>query len=148
MSPFYAHGFCGLKEVVIFGEFFEVMLKGFALIFAIVFILTGITGFIPPLSRNQLLVNVFEVSSVHNIIYILTGLLALSASASPIYAKLYFKIFGLIYAFIAILGFSLNGKLGILHVNLADSFLYLVFAIIALYLGFTSKLSADSYHAH
>lgn len=123
------------------------MLKGFALIFAIVFILMGIADFIPPLTRNQLLLNVFEVGPVHSIVYILTGLIALSASASLVYAKLYFKIFGLIYAFIAILGFSLNGKLGFLHVNLADSFFHLAIAILALYLGFTSKLSASSYHS-
>lgn len=120
------------------------MLKGFALVFAIVFIAIGVVGFIPPLTRNQLLFNLFEIGSLHNLFYILTGLIALSASASAVYAKLYFKIFGMIFAFISILGFALNGNLGFLHVNLADSFFHLIVAIIALYLGYTSRLSTSS----
>jgi hypothetical protein len=115
------------------------MLKGFGLIFAIVFMAMGASGFIPPLMRSQLLFNVFEVSAVLNMMYILTGLLALSASTAPVYAKLYFKMVGLMYALLAIFGFALNGKLGFVQVNLADSFFHLIVAMIALYLGFTSK---------
>ena len=124
------------------------VLRRFALIFGIVFILIGIMGFFPPLTRNHWLSDVFEVSLARNFIYILTGLIALSASTSLAYAKLYFKIFGVIYAFIAILGFALNGNLAFLHVNLADSFFHLVIALIALYLGFTSKIAAAAYHSH
>jgi hypothetical protein len=120
------------------------MLRGFTLFFAIVFILMGIAGFIPPLMRNQLLFNLFAVGSVQNIFYILTGLIGLSASTLTGYTKLYFKIFGIIYALIAIFGFSLNGNLGFLQVNLADSFFYLVVAVISLYLGFTSTTPAVS----
>jgi hypothetical protein len=122
------------------------MLRRFCLIFGIVFILLGIAGFIPPLTRHHWLSDVFEVSSVRNLIYILTGLIGLSTSTSAGYAKLYFKIFGLIYALMAIFGFALNGNLGLLHVNLADSFFHLIVAIIALYLGFTCKIPTSSYH--
>lgn len=51
------------------------MLKGFALIFAIVFIAIGVVGFIPPLTRNQLLFNLFEIGTLHNLFYILVVLL-------------------------------------------------------------------------
>ncbi len=105
----------------------------------------GVVGFIPPLTRNQLLFNLFQIGSIHNIFYLLMGLFALSASASAVYAKLYFKILGIIFALIAILGFALNGNLGFLQVNLADSFFHLIVAIIALYLGYTSRLSASSH---
>jgi hypothetical protein len=119
------------------------MLRGVALIFALVFIVLGIVGFIPPLVYNQLLFNLFEVSSIHNIAYILTGLIGLSASASPIYARLYFKIFGVFYGLLAILGFALNGNLWFIHVNLANSFFYLIVAVVALYFGFTSKIATS-----
>ncbi|WP_218813418.1 DUF4383 domain-containing protein [Rickettsiella endosymbiont of Dermanyssus gallinae] len=121
------------------------MLRGVAFIFALVFIALGILGFIPLLKYNQLLFNVFEVSSIHNIAYILTGLIGLSASASPSYARLYFKIFGVFYGLLAILGFALNGNLWFLHVNLADSFFYLAVAVIAVYFGFTSKIATGGY---
>ena len=107
----------------------------------------GVIGFIPPLIRSQLLFNLFQIGPIHNIFYFLMGLFALSASASAIYAKLYFKILGIIFALIAILGFALNGNLGFLQVNLADSFFHLIVAIIALYLGYTSRLSTSS-HSH
>jgi hypothetical protein len=116
------------------------MLKGFAFIFAIVFLVMGISGFIPPLKTDHLLFNLFTVRFILNVIYILTGLIALSASATLEYAKLYFKIFGMFYALIAVLGLALNGHLLVLQLNLADNFFYLIVAIIALYLGFTSKL--------
>lgn len=120
------------------------MLRGFALVFAIVFITIGIAGFVPSLTHGGLLFNLFEVGLAHNIFYILIGLIALSASASAVYAKRYFKFFGIIFGFIAILGFALNGNLRFLQINLADSFFYLIVAIIAIYLGYTSKLSACS----
>ncbi|MES2998906.1 MAG: DUF4383 domain-containing protein [Pseudomonadota bacterium] len=119
------------------------MLKGFSLLFGIIFILMGIAGFIPPLIHNQLLFHSFSLGPVLNIFYILTGLIGLSTSVSPGSAKSYFKVFGIIYALIAILGFALNGNLGFLQLNLADSFFHLIVAVIALYLGFTSKLTSN-----
>ena len=125
------------------------ILRGMALIFAIVFILLGILAFIPPITPNRMLFNFFSVGLLINLIYILTGLIALSASSSVVYARLFFKFFGVIYACIAIWGFAMNGNLSYVHVNISDSFFYLIVAIIALYLGFTSKLPRSSYsHSH
>ncbi|MFZ0219275.1 MAG: DUF4383 domain-containing protein [Candidatus Aquirickettsiella sp.] len=111
-----------------------------ALIFAIVFILLGILGFIPPITPNHVLFSFFTVSILLNLIYILVGLLALSASGSMFYARLYFKFLGVIFAIVAIWSFAMNGNLGVLHITISDSFFYLLTAIIALYLGFTSKM--------
>lgn len=119
-------------------------LRGMAVIFAIVFILLGIIGFIPSIAPNRMLFNLFLTGLVINSIYVFTGLIALSASSSTVYARLFFKFFGVIYACMAIWGFAMNGNLGLVHViNMADSFFHLAVAIIALYLGFTfaSKLS-------
>ncbi len=75
-----------------------------------------------------------------NIFYILIGLLALSASGLVVYARLFFKFFGVIFAAVAIWSFAMNGDLWFVHTTISDSFFYLLVAIIALYLGFTSKL--------
>jgi hypothetical protein len=123
-----------------------VFLRAMALIFAIVFILLGILGFIPPITPNHRLVNFFTVGILPSIFYILIGLFALSASGSNFYARLYFKTFGILFATIAIVAFAKNGNLGIVHINITDSFFYLLLAIIALYLGFTSKLPRSNAH--
>ncbi len=115
------------------------LLRGMALIFSIFFILLGILGFIPAITSNHLLFNFFTIGLLLNLFYMVTGLIALSASTSAVYTRLYFKFFGVIYAGIAIWGFAMNGNLAIAHITLADSFFHLLAAIIALYLGFTSK---------
>ena len=118
-----------------------------ALIFAIFFILLGILGFVPPLTPNHLLFNFFTIGLLLNLFYIITCLFALSASTSVVHTRLYFKFFGVIYAGIAIWGFAMNGNLGIAHVTMSDSFFHLLVAIIALYLGFTSKLPRPYSHS-
>lgn len=125
---------------------YSVFLRGMALIFAIVFLLLGILGFIPALTPNHVLFNFFSVGIFLNIFYILIGLLALSASGSRVYARLFFKFFGVIFAAIAIWGFAMNGELRLVHTSIYDSFFYLLAAIIALYLGFTSKLPRSYDH--
>jgi Domain of unknown function (DUF4383) len=123
-----------------------VFLKGVALIFAIVFILLGILGFVPSITPKHVLFNFFTIGILLNLFYILIGLLALLASGSMLYARLYFKFFGIIFAAIAIWGFAMNGNLRLVHINISDSFFYLLMAIIALYLGFTSKLPRSYPH--
>lgn len=87
-----------------------------------------------------------RVGILLSIFYIVIGLLALSASGSMFYARLYFKFFGIIFAAIAIWGFAMNGDLRLAHITISDSFFYLLAAIIALYLGFTSKLPRSYAH--
>lgn len=125
---------------------YSVFLRGMALIFAIVFLLLGLFGFIPTFIPNHVLFNFFTVSTLLNIFYILIGLLALFASGSMLYARLFFKIFGVIFAAIAIWGFAMNGDLWLAHITISDSFFYLLAAIIALYLGFTSKIPYSYNH--
>ncbi|TLY47270.1 MAG: DUF4383 domain-containing protein [Gammaproteobacteria bacterium] len=125
---------------------YSVFLRGMALIFAIVFLLLGILGFIPAITPNHALFNFFTVGILLNIFYILIGLLALSASGSIMYARLFFKFFGVIFAAIAIWGFAMNGELWLVHTTISDSFFYLLASIIALYLGFTSKLPRSYPH--
>jgi uncharacterized membrane protein len=86
----------------------------------------------------SLLLGIFEVNSFHNLVHILSGIAALAAVlGGAYYAKLYFIVFGIVYALVTVLGFVTgNGLLGLIPVNMADNVLHLVIAASSLYLGF------------
>lgn len=105
--------------------------------FGVVFILVGIWGFV-----NAPILGLFEVNALHNTIHVLSGIVALAATAGGArYAKLYFQVFGVVYALVTVLGFGVPGGniLGVLPLNLYDNLLHLVIAALALYLGFAGK---------
>lgn len=105
--------------------------------FGIVFILVGVLGFIPGITSNGMLLGIFEVDALHNVIHLLSGIIALLCAGSMKGAKTYFKIFGVVYALVTVLGFLGSGSvLGLIMVNGADNVLHLLIAIIALALGF------------
>lgn len=110
-------------------------LKSWSLLFGIAFIIIGILGFIPAITPDNLLFGLFMVDTIHNVIHLVSGALALVVAYNLNYATLYFRIFGVVYAVVAIAGFFTNDLL-IIHVNLADNFLHLVIAALSLYLGF------------
>ncbi len=111
--------------------------------FGIVFILIGVLGFFSVLTPNGNLLGIFAVDTVHNIIHILSGIVALLLAGSYNGAKSYFKIFGIVYALVAIIGFIGSGTiLGIFVVNGADNLLHIVIAVLALYFGFSGSKAA------
>lgn len=119
------------------------MIRKAAYAFSAVFILVGILGFVPGITTTnsdgmKLLLGIFMVGGVHNAIHLLSGVFAfLGARSSESYASLYFKVFGVVYGLVTIIGFAQgNTVLGIIDVNLADNILHLVIAVAALYLGF------------
>ena len=118
------------------------MLKKAALAFGIVLTLVGILGFIPALTTTnndgmKLLLGLFMVGTVHNIIHLASGVAALALSRTGESARLYFRIFGVVYALVTVVGFIQGDTvLGLIDVNLADNLLHLVIALSALYLGF------------
>lgn len=115
--------------------------KQWANIFGWVLLVIGVLGFVPGITSNGNLLGIFAVDGVHNIVHIVTGAVALwMARQGEDSAKTYFKIFGVIYAVITILGFFGGGYiLGYISSNLADTILHLVIAVLALYLGFGGK---------
>ena len=94
----------------------------------------------PGITSDGHLLGIFEVDTLHNIIHLATGLVAFWAAASVANARLFFKIFGLVYALVTILGFTMDGDvLGLIHTNMADNLLHLVIAVVALYAGFSKS---------
>lgn len=117
------------------------MLKAIAFIFGVAMIVAGILGFIPEATPSGFLLGLFHVNLTHNLIHLITGVLAVGAAFSgKNSAQLFFRLFGLIYGAVAILGFY-NGDqpiFGLIANNFADTILHPVIAVIALYLGFCS----------
>jgi Domain of unknown function (DUF4383) len=118
------------------------MLKNIAIAFGIVFIIVGIPGFVSAATPNGLLLGYFEVNPAHNVVHLATGVVALIvAFINEKATRLFFQIFGVIYALVALMGFFTGNKplLGMIAINAADNWLHVLIAIVALYLGFGMK---------
>jgi hypothetical protein len=112
------------------------LVKQFTWILGVVLILVGIAGFF---TGDMLLV--FKVDTMHNIVHLLSGVLALAAvSMGESVARLYLIVFGIVYALVAILGFvSTDGTIfGLITINAADNYLHTVIALGCLGVGLGS----------
>ena len=118
------------------------MVKTMATVFGVVFLLVGVLGFIPGITDNGHLLGIFHVNTAHNIVHILSGAAALvAAGMGLVAARNYFRIFGVIYGLVTILGF-LGGEepvLGMIANNTADNWLHLAITLVALTLGFAGS---------
>src|SRR5438046_3506323 len=103
-------------------------MKRLAQIVGVVFLIAGIAGFIPALCPNGLLLGAFAVNGMHNIVHILSGILALAMSfGTEALARTYFRIVGVVYALVTVLGFVAGGGgmlMGI-AMNMGDHFLHI-----------------------
>ena len=124
------------------------MLKKIAIAFGAVFIVVGILGFIPALTPDGRLLGLFAVNTLHNTVHLATGIVALAvAMASPRAILMFFRVFGVIYALVAILGFFTAGDqplLGLIAHNRADAVLHVLIAVVALWIGFGMKAEATA----
>ena len=124
------------------------MVKSAAILFGIVFLAVGILGFVPaatpPMADGNggMLLNLFHVNLAHNMVHIASGVVFLlcgMAGAGP--SRTFFKIFGIVYALVAILGFVQGDAnlLGMVANNRADVWLHVALAVVMLYLGFATS---------
>ena len=118
--------------------------KSIAMWVGVVILIVGLVGFVPALVPGGKVLGLFLVDPFHNIVHILTGVLAIAAAmASDSAARLYFKIFGVVYALVTVLGFVTgSGLFGLIPVNIFDNLLHLIIAASYLYLGFGTKTIA------
>lgn len=110
-------------------------------VFGIAFLAVGVLGYVPGATTGGLLLGIFMVDGMHNIIHILSGLIAVGVAWMGMqYARLYFQVFGVVYGLVTVVGF-LQGDtvLGLITVNMADNLLHLVIAAVALWIGFGMK---------
>ena len=53
------------------------MVKTAAVLFGVVFLLVGILGFVPAVTKDQMLLGIFHVNAAHNCVHLLSGVVAL-----------------------------------------------------------------------
>ncbi len=113
-----------------------------AKVFWVILLLVGILGFIPGATNDGMLLGIFAVNAVHNIIHILSGIIAIYCSMqSQDASKKYFQIFGIVYLLVTILGALNPGQpiLGFVAHNMADLYLHIVVVLVSFYFGFIVK---------
>ncbi len=118
------------------------MIRLAAKVFGAVFILIGLLGFVSALTPDDKLLGLFHVNALHNVIHLASGAVALFAGFTSLKAsRMYFQIFGAVYALVAVLGFVYGDKdlLGLVASNMADTLLHVIIAATALFLGFGAK---------
>ena len=123
------------------------MLRRMAVVFGAVFILVGFLGFVPGITRDGHLLGIFHVNPAHNVVHLLTGAVAISCAAASAHAcQVFFRIFGIVYALVAVLGFVQgNGMLlGAIANNIADAWLHAGIAAVSLFLGFGVREAATA----
>ena len=83
------------------------MIKKLGLLWGFLFLLGGILGFVPGITKGDMFLGFFMVNTPHNILHIISGLIFLVASlAGPRATRLWFIIFGIFYAGLSALGFA------------------------------------------
>jgi hypothetical protein len=118
------------------------MLKKIGLAFGVIFVLVGLAGYVPALTPDGKLLGMFAVNGPHNLVHLATGVIALAiALGSPANLSLFFKVFGVVYALVAVLGFFSGDQplLGLIAHNSADLWLHVVIAAVSLWIGFGVK---------
>ena len=123
------------------------MVKTAAILFGLVFLLVGILGFVPAITKDEMLLGIFHVNFAHNIVHLASGaVFLLCGMAGAGASSTFFKIFGIVYALVAVLGFMKGDGLllNIISNNTADTYLHTVLAAVMLLLGFAGGRSGTA----
>lgn len=138
------------------------MVRTFALIFGIIFVLVGILGFVPGLythtadmmhpsveSGHGYLLGIFPINILHNIFHLVIGLWGLLASRSVGGARLYAKALAVIYGLLAIMGLipATYMTFGLIPIHGNDVWLHALSALIAAYFGFVDRDAGETARA-
>jgi hypothetical protein len=134
-------------------------LRTMARVFGVVFLVVGVLGFIPGITRmhhstegenlvvggpgHGMLLGLFHVNLLHNLVHIAFGVWGLIAAASLGNSRVYFRGVGVIYAVLAVLGLipaaNMHNTFGLVPIHGHDVWLHAVLAAAGLYLGFVAK---------
>lgn len=110
------------------------MVRTFATIVGLLFLLVGILGFF-----FENLLGVFHFNTAHNTIHLAIGIWGVLASAKDSHSLIFARGLGFIYVLGGILGFFAPEMFGLMHVGASENILHLVVGAIALYIGFRSE---------
>ncbi len=104
------------------------------------FIILSLLVLVPFLESRGEFLRLFKIDVLMNMIYVLTGILALIFSHREKRTNMFFRIFGVVYFLVAIFGFiGVDNVLGISSVNLATNILNSFFAVVFIFFTFFKK---------
>lgn len=115
------------------------MIQKLALAYGIIFVIVGVAGAARGAygGEHVMLAGIFHVDAVHNTVHLLSGLAAIIAAKSAQWAQWYFRIFGVIYSLLAVVGLLQRDTiLGLTTINMADNLLHIALGGIGLAIGF------------
>lgn len=130
------------------------MVRKFALIFGIIYLLVGISGFIPGINQPSAdmpplaveaargrLMGLFPVNAMHNLVHILIGILGILGSRSIGGARLFARGLAIFYGLLTILGLipATNTLFGLAPIYSHDIWLHALSALVAAYFGFVAR---------
>jgi hypothetical protein len=123
-----------------------------ALVFGVVFLLVGLSGFFaappppdaPPLQVEHghgLVFGLFPVNTLHNVVHLLFGALGIAASRGAVMAaRQYFQVVAISYAVLVVLGLlpATQTLFGLVPLWGNDIWLHALLAAVAAYFGFAA----------
>ena len=130
------------------------MIKTFALIFGIIYVIAGISGFSPGLTQHHAdmppiavdsfygrALGLFPVNILHNLVHLAIGAWGIVASRSVSGARLFGRGLAILYGLLAILGLipATNTMFGLVPIYGHDVWLHAGTALIAAYFGFIAR---------
>lgn len=117
------------------------MARTLSYVFGAIFVVVGLLGFV----MNPVL-GIFAANTSHSLVHLIGGLVLLAVALwAPASSSLALKVFGVIYAIVAVLGFFMAGDiLGIIDNSTADNLLHVVLALVFLWGGFMAKDSPSA----
>jgi hypothetical protein len=123
------------------------MLKRLGVGMGLLFLLGGILGFVPGVTKHDMFLSVFMVNPPHSFMHLVSGALLFIASLfgdGP--ARRGFQIFGIFYGAVAVMGFFAGDSkiCGVISNNFNDSWGHAVLALVLLAVGFISTKPATS----
>ena len=125
-----------------------------AMIFGVVFLFAGVSGFFPtppppnapPLAVEHghgLALGLFPINTLHNIVHLLFGGLGIAAALGAVMsARVYFQVVAISYGLLTVLGFipALNTLFGLVPLWGNDIWLHALLAAGAAYFGFVAPV--------
>jgi hypothetical protein len=109
------------------------------IIWGFLFLLGGILGFVPGITKDDMFLGIFMVNTAHSVAHLASGAIFIIASMSGARAaRLWFQIFGIVYAAVAVMGFKVGDGMifGLISNNRYDSWGHAVLALVLLAIGF------------
>lgn len=118
------------------------MVRSLGFLFGFAFLVGGVLGFVPGVTKDGMYFGIFMVNTPHNILHVASGTMFLTASiVGERPARLWFQAFGALYGAIATMGFVVGDGMifGLISNNLYDAWGHAGLALAMLLIGFTTR---------